>query len=81
MMGGSIIIFIDMSIEVMIKLMMRNGMKIRNLILKVVLSLLIINVGIRMFSGVVCGVVGLVLLVMFIKIFRFFLCICDSMNF
>lgn len=47
-MGGSIIIFIDIRIEVIIRLMIKKGRYRRKLILKVCFSLEIMNVGIRM---------------------------------
>lgn len=46
MIGGSIIMFIDIRIEVIIRLMIRKGMKSRKLILNVCLSFEIMKVGV-----------------------------------
>lgn len=56
-MGDSIIMFIDISMLVMIRLMIMNGMKIRKLILKVVFSLLVMNEVISIGNGIVFGLV------------------------
>lgn len=79
--GDSIIIFIVIRIDVMIKLMIKKGMNNIKLIWKVVFSLLVMNVGIRIVIGILLVLVYLFLfLVMCMKVFKFFIWVCESIN-
>lgn len=80
-MGDSIIIFMVIRMEVMIKLMIRKGMNNIKLIWNVVFSLLVINVGIRIFNGILVGFWYLFLfLVIDMNVFKFFIWVCDNMK-
>lgn len=68
--GDSIIMFIVISMLDIIRLMIRNGMKIMKLIWNVVFSLDVMKVGIRMVSGVVFGLLMLVCLDRWMNSFR-----------
>lgn len=79
--GESIIIFIVINIDVIIKLIIRKGINSIKLIWNVVLSLLVIKVGIRMVSGILLVLVYFFLfLVICINVFKFFICVWESIN-
>lgn len=81
MIGGSIIIFIVMSVFVIIMFMIRNGMKIMNFIWNVVFNLLIVYVGIMIVIGMFWYVFGFLVWLYFINSSRFFFFVWENINF
>lgn len=79
--GGSIIMFIDISVVVIIRLIMRNGMKMMKLMMKVVCSFEIMNVGMSVYIGMLDGFLGLGWFVICVIRVRFFLCVKCSIYF
>lgn len=78
-MGESIIIFMVMSIEVIIKLMIKKGKNSIKLIWKVVFNLEVIKVGISIVIDICLGVVICVLDI-FIKVLRLLIWVCLSIK-